>query len=196
MKYAMVIDLNQCVGCDTCTVACKLDNGTGAGIQWGRVIEEESGVFPNAKKLYIPLLCMECAEAQCLKVCPTGATYRNDDGLVLIDYEKCMGCKYCIIACPYMARQFNEARNHPDGVPHIGEVDSRKGVVEKCDFCVDRLASGRQPLCVESCPYEARVFGDLENPDSQIARVILGDSASVLKPAGRFGPSVYYVGVK
>jgi molybdopterin-containing oxidoreductase family iron-sulfur binding subunit len=196
MKYVMVIDLSQCVGCDTCTVACKLDNQTGTGIQWGRVIEEESGRFPEVKKLYIPILCMHCEESECLKVCPTKATYRDPRGLVLIDYDKCMGCKYCMLACPYMARHFNQARKPPPGVPANAGGDSRQGVVEKCDFCEDRLAAGGLPRCVEVCPYDARIFGDLDDPDSRVAKLLAEEKPEVLKPEGAYHPSVYYLGVK
>jgi dimethyl sulfoxide reductase iron-sulfur subunit len=196
MKYVMVVDLNQCVGCDTCTVACKLDNETGAGVKWGRVIEEEDGTFPNVKRAFVPLLCMQCDDAQCIKVCPSGASYRNNQGLVQIDYTKCVGCRYCVIACPFMARQFNEARRPPAGVPSIAASDSRKGVVEKCDFCADRLMAGGKPVCVESCPYEARVFGDIEDPNGEVARIVSSGGVNILKPEGRFSPSVYYVGVK
>jgi len=196
MKYVMVIDLNQCVGCDTCTVACKLDNQTGSGIQWGRVIEEESGSFPEVKKLYIPILCMHCEESECLKVCPTKATYRDPRGLVLIDYDKCMGCQYCMLACPYMARHFNEARTPPPDVPAGAGGDSRKGVVEKCDFCEDRLSVGGLPRCVEVCSYDARIFGDRDDPGSRVAKLVAEEKPEVLKPEGAYHPSVYYIGVK
>lgn len=196
MKCTMVIDLEQCVGCDNCTTACKLDNETGTGIRWGRVVEEESGEFPHVRKIYLPLLCMHCENAECAKVCPTRATYKDERGLVLIDYEKCMGCKYCMVACPYQARYFNEALAPPPGVPVMGDGDSRKGAVEKCDFCHDRLTAGQQPRCVEACPYDARFFGDRDNPDDPVAKLLREQKAVVLKSEGGFGPSVYYIGVE
>jgi Fe-S-cluster-containing dehydrogenase component len=196
MRYAMVIDLKQCVGCDNCTVACKLDNETGTGIRWGRVVEEEAGQFPNVRKMYLPLLCMHCENAECVKVCPTQATYKDARGVVLIDYEKCMGCKYCVVACPYSARHFNEAQAPPEGVPVMGNGNARQGAVEKCDFCHDRLAEGKQPRCVEVCPYEARTFGDRDNPDDDVSKLLREQKAVVLKPECEFGPSVYYRGVE
>jgi molybdopterin-containing oxidoreductase family iron-sulfur binding subunit len=196
MKYAMVIDLNQCVGCDACTVACKLGNDTGTDIRWGRVITEELGAFPDVKKLYVPILCMQCENAECLKVCPTKATYRDERGLVLIDYDKCIGCKYCMEACPYMARHFNEAKPPPQGVPVIGNGNLRKGIVEKCTFCEDRLSDGKPPRCVEACPYDARVFGDLEDPEADVTKLVQKEKPLVMKPDGGYNPSVYYTGVK
>lgn len=196
MKYTMVIDLNQCVGCDNCTVACKLDNETGAGIRWGRVVEEEAGQFPAVKRIYLPLLCMHCEEAECVKVCPTQATYKDEHGIVRIDYEKCMGCKYCIVACPFNARYFNEAEKPPAGVPVMGSGNERKGAVEKCDFCYDRLAEGRKPRCVEVCPYEARFFGDRDNPEDPVAKLLGENKCVTLKAEEKFGPSVYYTGVE
>jgi molybdopterin-containing oxidoreductase family iron-sulfur binding subunit len=197
VKYSMIIDLEQCVGCDACAVACKLDNGTGTDIKWSRVVEEELGSFPEVKKIYLPLQCMHCDEAECVRVCPTGATYKDERGIVLIDYDKCMGCKYCMIACPYQARYFNQARKPPEGVPAMAEGDRlRKGAVEKCDLCHDRLAQGEAPRCVELCPYDARLFGDKDDPGSEVARRLKQDNPVTLKPDGGFGPSIYYLGVK
>ena len=176
MRYAMLLDLEMCVGCEVCTVACKLDNRTGRSIRWGRVAEEEKGVFPDVKKAYVPLLCMQCEDPQCVAVCPTGAAYRRDDGLVLVEQSKCMGCKFCMIACPYSERYMNAA-----------------GVVEKCDFCVDRLDDGLGPACVETCPYGARVFGDLDNPESEVSKIMKRGKAVALKADEGYGPRVSYL---
>jgi len=196
MKYAMIIDLEQCVGCDACTVACKLDNETGTDIRWGRVVEEEAGSFPQVRKVYIPLQCMHCEQAECVRVCPTEATYRDERGLVLIDYEKCIGCKYCMLACPYQARYFNEGKKPPKGVPAMANDGWRKGAVEKCDFCEDRLSRGELPRCVELCPYEARVIGDVDDPKSGAAKLLRDGNLVTLKPECDFRPSIYYLGVK
>jgi molybdopterin-containing oxidoreductase family iron-sulfur binding subunit len=196
MKYVMIIDLRQCVGCDTCTVACKLDNGTGSGIRWGRVVEEEAGSFPEVKKIYVPLLCMHCEQPECLRVCPTGATYKDERGIVLIDYAKCMGCRYCMLACPYEARHYNESAKPPEGVPDTLTDKSRAGAVEKCDLCEDRLSQGSLPRCVELCPYGARVFGDADDPNSEVAKLLREDNPVRLKADEGFGPSVYYLGVE
>ncbi len=176
MKYAMLLDLSMCVGCETCTVACKLDNKTGTSEQWGRIVEEEVGVFPDVKKAYVPLLCMQCENPQCVEVCPTGASYRRDDGTVLVDPSKCMGCKFCMIACPYQERYLGPG-----------------GFVEKCDFCVDRLATGGLPVCVETCPYGARIFGDLDDPESEISRRLSKSKSVVLKAEEDYRPKVRYL---
>lgn len=171
----MLIDLDLCVECNTCTVACKLDNGTEASIKWGRIVAEESGVFPHVRKVYLPLQCMQCEKPQCVEVCPTGASYQQPDGMVQIDQTKCMGCKYCMIACPYQARYHNS-----------------KGVVEKCDFCLDRVKIGQQPMCVETCPYEARVFGDLDDENSAIRKAMKDTLVKVLKADEVYKPRVHY----
>ncbi len=193
MKYIMIIDPNICVNCNTCTAACKLDNNTGTGIKYGRVLEEEEGLFPDVRKAFVPILCMQCEDAECLKVCPTGATYRDKNGLIMIDAKRCMGCQYCVVACPYMARFFNEGRAPPEGVPVMADDRERWGTVEKCDFCIDRVEAGGQPACVESCPYSARIFGDLDNPDDKIWEIINTKQLVTLKDGNK--TSVYYVKV-
>ncbi len=175
MRYGMLIDLDTCVECNTCTVACKLDNGTEVSIKWGRVVAEESGVFPHVRKVYLPLLCMQCEEPQCVEVCPTGASYKKPDGIVLVDQSKCIGCKFCMVACPYQARYLNS-----------------EGVVEKCDFCLDRVEIGHQPLCVETCPYEARIFGDLDDEEGAIRKAMKSTPVKVLKAEEVYKPRVYY----
>ena len=126
-------------------------------------------------------------------MCPTGATYRDGKGLIQIDPDRCMGCQYCVVACPFMARFFNEGRPPPEGVPVMTYDMRRKGTVEKCDFCVDRLEEGAPPVCVEACPYGARVFGDLDKPDDRIWQVINRKPLVTLKEG--YGQSVYYVRV-
>ena len=179
MKYGMVLDLSQCVRCESCTVACKLDNATEPSVKWGRVVEEEAGLFPNVQKAYVPLLCMHCENPQCVDACPTGASYQRADGIVLVDSSKCMGCRFCMVACPYQARYLNST-----------------GTVEKCDLCIDRLQGGRQPVCVETCPYDARIFGDMDDPDSEISRKLSSSKSVVLKPDESYGPRVRYLVVK
>ena len=195
VRYVMVVDLKICVGCDSCTVSCKLSHDTGFGIKLGKVIVVEEGVFPSVKKFYVPLLCMQCRQPECLKVCPTGATYRNRDGVVLVDYERCMGCKYCIIACPYKARHFNTGIKPPKGVPIMDTSITRKGVVEKCDFCIDRIDVGKRPMCVESCQYEARTFGNLDDPKSNVWKILSTQEVMTFKSGNEYDPSVFYVGV-
>lgn len=176
-KYGMVIDLKECIGCQACTVACKVEHGTPPGIFWNRVTEVEEGEFPAVRKYYLPRLCMQCENPSCVEVCPTGASYRREDGLVLIDHDKCIGCKYCIVACPYGARYFNEGnRGYFPGelTPYEKHMYQyhKKGVVEKCDFCAERLVVGKQPACVSTCIAKARYFGDLDDPESDVSKLI------------------------
>ncbi len=191
MKYAMVIDLTKCVGCNACTAACKIDNSTGFGVKYGQVLEVEAGRFPDVTKFYLPILCMHCENPECLKVCPTGATFRTKEGVVLIDRDRCMGCRYCVVACPYMARYFYNDLKRPLGVPRMDLEDERLGTVEKCDFCIDRVREGDLPACVKACPYEARTFGDADDPNSRVHGLMA--RAKPLKEDEGFNPSVYYI---
>jgi len=193
MHYAMVINLGKCVGCNACTAACKIDNATGFGVKYGRVVEVETGKFPDVEKLYVPLLCMHCEDPECLKVCPTKATFKTEDGVVLIDRDKCMGCRYCVVACPFMARFFYEDSKRPQGLPRMDKEDERLGTVEKCDLCIDRVKEGQNPVCVETCPYQARIFGDADDPESEVHKLIQSGRAKTLKEEEGFGASVYYI---
>lgn len=194
----MVIDLWRCIGCNSCTVACRAEHGTPAGIEYHKVKKYEVGKYPSAKMKFLPMPCMHCQEPACLKVCPTGATYKRDDGLVLIDDEKCIGCRYCVLACPYESRQFldviqNYYGNNPTPYEMIKQKDFEKGVVVKCDFCADRLAEGRLPACVETCPAQARYFGDLDDPASEVSRLIADNGGTPLREELGTKPSVYYI---
>ncbi len=197
-RYGMVIDLNRCIGCQACTVACKVKNFTKPGIFWNWVLHEEAGEYPSVRRHFIPRLCMQCQDAPCIDACPTGATYRGEDGLVLIEYDKCAGCKYCLLACPYGARCFNEEKGGYYGAvltpaEKLGYQKHRLGVVEKCDFCLDSLKQGQEPACVRVCPPKARYFGDLNDPDSEISQLIRSKHGfQLLKELGT-NPSVYYL---
>ena len=199
MRLGMAIDLKKCVGCNACTVACRMENGTPPGILLGHVEKYEVGRYPAARMGFLPLACMHCAEPPCLKVCPTGATYQREDGLVLVDSEKCMGCRYCVLACPYEARHpLRKIENYyGSGTVTPWEEKKRKtltkGTVLKCTFCVERLARGRQPACVEVCPAGARVFGDLDDPEGDVALTIARHGGAVLKAESGTQPSVYYL---
>jgi len=193
MKYSMVIDTRRCVGCNACTAACKIDNATGFGVDYGRVLELEVGQFPDVSKVYLPILCMQCEDPECLKVCPTGATFKTEEGIVLIDKEKCMGCRYCVVACPYMARFFYDDSGKPSDLPRMDSEDERNGTVEKCDFCIDRVRDGQNPACVDACPYQARIFGDADDPNSEVHKLIASGRAKTLKGEEGFGASVYYI---
>ncbi len=195
-RYGMIIDLKTCISCNACTMACKAEHGTQPRVFWCKVLEKESGSYPNVLRLFLPVLCNHCEEPLCESVCPTGATFKGDDGLVLIDYDKCIGCKACMTACPYDARTFiDEERFYfPDTpIPYgVDELRGHKGVVQKCTFCADRLKRGEQPACVEVCPTSCRVFGDLDDPGSEIVRLIRSRYGFQLLPDKGTRPSVYY----
>jgi Fe-S-cluster-containing dehydrogenase component len=203
-RYGMVIDLKRCYGCYSCVMACKQANYTPPGVLWSRVLRGEVGEFPSSVRQALPVLCMQCEEPDCMKVCPTGATYQTEDGIVRIDQDKCIGCKYCMMACPYGARySVDEWKSYfPEGLPlseyeqHSKQVWEEKrgvGVATKCDFCIDRRAEGREVACNQSCPAKARVFGDLDDPESEISYLIKTRRGFVLRPEIGTEPKVYYL---
>ncbi len=200
MRRAMVIDLRKCVGCNACTIACKQEHGTPPGVHWSKVLQYEVGSYPKVRLRFLPMLCMHCQEAPCLEACPTGATYRRADGLVLVDAGKCIGCRYCIMACPYEARTYNdgEAGEYFAGkgltiVEEVGAQQHTSGVVEKCTLCADRLDQGKQPACVATCPAEARIIGDLDDPASQVARLVADGLAKPRLEELGTRPSVFFI---
>jgi Fe-S-cluster-containing dehydrogenase component len=195
----MVIDLKRCIGCYGCQIFCKAENATPPGILWSWVLFRESGRYPDVHKIHLPLLCMHCEVAPCVEVCPTGATVRRPDGIVTIDHTKCIGCRNCIIACPYGARSFygKESEYFPgQGLTPYEKAGLRKhpaGVVEKCDFCLPRIERGLEPACVAGCMAKARYFGDLDNPNSEVSRLIRQYSGFQIRPKMDTNPSVYYI---
>jgi len=198
MRYGMVIDLKKCVGCMACTIACKAENQTHPGIFWNIVKDQEFGEYPAVKRIFMPILCMHCKEAPCVKVCPTGASHHLQDGIVKIDADKCIGCKYCIEACPYGARYFNGNIAGYFGaelttMEKVGYVKHKQGVVEKCTFCSELLVKGKEPVCARTCIGKARFFGDLENPDSEVSQLIRARQGSQLLKELGTEPSVYYL---
>lgn len=201
MRYAMVIDLRKCVGCNACTAACKQSNATPPGIFWSRVINYETGDYPDARLRFLPMLCMHCQDAPCLEACPTGATYRGEGGLVLVNDDLCVGCRYCIMACPYEARTYNPERPHEyyagKGLTEYEQMvvigQHAKGAIEKCNFCAPRLKQGKLPACVATCPSSARTFGDLEDPESEVSKLVAsGLAKSRLEEQGTH-PSVFFI---
>lgn len=195
-RYGMVIDLKLCIGCNSCTMACKAAHGTQPGVCWCKVMEKETGKYPQVTRLFVPVLCNHCREPLCESVCPTGATFTNGDGLVLIDYDKCIGCRACMLACPYQARTYVEKETYyfPDTpIPYgLDELRGFEGVVQKCTFCADRVQAGGQPACVEVCPTSCRAFGDLNDPESEPCRAIRSRSGFQLLADKGTDPSVYY----
>jgi len=206
--WGMAIDLQKCVGCDSCTVACKAENRTPPGVSYNVVMEEEHGEFPEVTRTNVPRPCMQCENPPCVQVCPVSATYKMDNGVVNVDYDRCIGCRYCMIACPYGARYFDFGENYDDEVVEAGEVTSPEygvdrgdredgespiGNVRKCSFCTHRLERGEEPACVETCVGDARNMGDLDAEDSEVAEMADSSRAFQLKEDEGTDPNVYYL---
>ena len=178
-QYAMLIDTRKCIGCHTCSVACKAEFDVPLGVTRSWVEYTEKGNYPNVSRNFLPRLCNHCRHPQCVDVCPTGATYkREQDGIVVVDSGQCIGCKYCIQACPYDARFLNPVT----------------GFADKCDFCIHRVSKGLEPSCVNSCIGGARIFGDISDPESEISRQVATNPVTVLRPGKGTEPQVYYIG--
>jgi len=198
-RYGMVVDLRKCIGCQSCVVACKSEHNTPTGILQTNVLERELGKFPNVVRVFLPVLCNHCEEPTCVEVCPSQATYKREDGVVMIDFEKCIGCGACVEHCPYHARVLvHENRTlFPDGKTVFEKPVHQKipgHVALKCDFCFFRLGKGKQPACVEVCPTTARVFGDVGDPKSMVSGLIQKYQAWVMLPDKNTKPQVYYIG--
>lgn len=206
-QWAMAIDQSKCTGCGYCTLACRAHNDVAPWISWNEVsvVGELKGHL-----IYLPRPCMQCEKAPCVEVCPVQASYYRDDGIVMMDYDRCIGCRYCQVACPYEARSFNwEAFTGPNpAVPEWGqpEVERRpRGVPEKCSFCYQRIDRGLKagltpgvdadatPACVVACPTGARIFGDLNDPNSKVSTLLREHVSYRLREELGTGPRVYYL---
>jgi len=202
MKRGMVFDLRRCIGCNACVVACKQENSLPDGVFFTKTLSEEYGVYPAANRVYIPTLCNHCEDAPCEKVCPSGATYTRDDGIVMVDDAKCIGCGTCAVACPYDQRSQMDADNLKNGMYGGGNLtDFEKqgygrwtpGTVTKCDFCSQRVDVGLEPACVVTCPTDARIFGDLDDPNSAPNKLIRERGGMPALSDKNTKPKVYYV---
>ena len=201
-KLGIAINKTRCIGCQTCAHACKMQNNVPSGMRWNRVLTEGCdvedgalGEFPNLSRGYLPVACQHCENPACPRVCPTGATYKDDKGRVEVDYEKCIGCRMCMAACPYNARVFNwnDPKREPDFNYGDKDVPVRgKGVVEKCTLCKERTDRGEEPMCVKCCPVKARTFGDLDDPNSEISKLVVARKAGVLLEEQGTRPQVHY----
>ncbi len=176
-RYVMVIDQSRCVACMACVVACKRENDVPAEHFRTRVVEMVRGEFPRLRSEMRSELCNHCDHAPCVSICPTGASHKQKDGTVQIDRKKCVGCKACITACPYDVRYI-----HPE-----------HGWADKCSFCQQRLAEGKEPACVATCIGRSRMFGDLDDPNSEVSQLLRDNSSRVLKPEVGTRPNVYYI---
>lgn len=180
MRNAIVVDLDRCSGCFSCEISCKNENNIALGSYYNKVMTVGPfGEFPRLQQYFLPVHCQQCEDAPCVHVCPTGASYRDPDtNVVLVDKSKCIGCKYCMMACPYGVRSWN--------------TDER--VVEKCTLCGQLTAKGELPACVHNCPGGARFYGDLDDPDSDASKALAAADKSAVhsltdvgnKPATRY----------
>lgn len=222
-RLGMVVDLGACMGCRACMEACKVENNTGQAVFWMHVFRYEDGSYPESSMKFLPRPCQHCTNAPCVKVCPVGARFKREDGLTLTDFERCIGCRYCSVACPYGVNYFNwkkpEDRQYLDwkaadvapivaGVsppyknPDLAkEYDGRlvagsghfKGTMEKCTFCAHRLAKGLDPACVANCPVRALHFGDFEDPKSDVSLLVARNTSFRLLEDAGTEPNVRYI---
>jgi molybdopterin-containing oxidoreductase family iron-sulfur binding subunit len=219
--WVMVIDLRKCVGCHACTIACVAENKLPPGVVYRPVLEEEIGTYPHVTRRFIPRPCMHCENPPCVPVCPVEATYTNQDGAVVIDYDQCIGCRYCVTACPYAARTFDFGETYVAGAPEArglilgenaaddyeraasfeygearertGGEESPIGNVRKCHFCLHRLAVGMLPACVTTCIGRATMFGDSNDAESLVSEMIAKPNVMRLKEELGTKPRVFYL---
>lgn len=209
-RWAMVADLRRCVGCQTCTASCKHANATPPGVQWRRVLDIEVGEYPDVQRAFVPMGCQHCDEPACVAVCPTQATRKRADGIVTMDYDRCIGCAYCTMACPYQAR-FKAPRGSfaygkdPTASEQLREEDARRNVATKCTFCVERIDTGLEqglkpgvdpaatPACVNACIAEALAFGDLEDPRSNVSQLLARNQHFRINEELGTGPGFFYL---
>ncbi len=204
-QLGMVIDTVRCIGCHGCTIVCKVENNVPNNIRWNRIltdggesIDTPAGTYPNLKMSYIPINCQHCESPACTKACPVGATYKETEtGIVRQDYDKCIGCRMCMAACPYTGvRSFNWEEPVYSVDFAVGDAavpTHQKHVVEKCILCYHRQSKGLNPACIEVCPGLARHFGDFNDPDSEVSQLIRNRTYKQLLPEKGTGPSIYYL---
>jgi phenylacetyl-CoA:acceptor oxidoreductase subunit 1 len=192
---AMVVDLRRCVGCQTCTAACRSSNATPEGVTWRRVLDLEVGSYPDVTRVFLPAGCHQCRTAPCVGVCPAGASTLRPDGIIAVDHQRCLGCGSCVVVCPFQAR-YLEPRD---------AASLRRGTAGKCDFCAQRIDAAYAssllpgstpevtPACVNACIAHALSFGSLDEPGSEVSRLIATGAARQLGGEEANGPRIYYI---
>jgi molybdopterin-containing oxidoreductase family iron-sulfur binding subunit len=219
-RWVMVIDLRKCIGCHACTIGCVAENKLPPGVVYRPVLEEEWGTYPNVGRRFVPRPCMQCDNPPCTPVCPVNATFKNEEGVVEIDYDQCIGCRACLSACPYGARTSDFGLTYTEGLPvadgliagrvnaegyeraanfEYGEPRPRQGHespignARKCHFCLHRVRVGELPACVTTCVGRATTFGDANDPDSLVSEMIVQPNVMRLKEELGTSPRVYYL---
>ncbi|HWR09699.1 4Fe-4S dicluster domain-containing protein [Sporomusa sp.] len=210
-RWGMLIDTRKCVGCHACTIGCIAEYKLPPGVVYRPVIDQESGQFPAVKRSFLPRPCFQCEHPSCVSVCPVGATKKEEDGIVSIDYQKCIGCRACISNCPYGARTFDSGAYYTEGTPAVQAYekmsfyeygkrwnrDSKHGDVmssaRKCNFCSSRIQKGLLPICVSSCIGRATYFGDLTDKQSLLCQTMAANQVYRLKEKTGNSPQVYYI---
>jgi molybdopterin-containing oxidoreductase family iron-sulfur binding subunit len=221
IKWTMVIDVAKCIGCHACTLGCVAENKLPPGIVYRPVIEEEIGTYPDVRRRFLPRPCMQCQNPPCTKVCPVTATYKNEQGVTVVNYDRCIGCRYCLVACPYAARTSDFAEWYTKDTPDAsGKILGRTAAAEgyelhpaaeygqkwpergngspignarKCHFCLHRLAAGMLPACVTTCVGRATFFGDRNDPESLVFSLLGSPRLHRLKEELGTQPAVYYL---
>jgi phenylacetyl-CoA:acceptor oxidoreductase subunit 1 len=215
MKWGMVINLSRCTRCHACVAACRIEHFLPLHITWPRLIAWEIETANGPEVTTVPVRCNQCEDAPCVEVCPAQATQKRPDGIVFVDNNKCVGCRYCVIACPYQNRNFLSKSKDPGYFPGYAKTGFEKkgkklyphqvGTTEKCNFCMERIDAGlakglhpgidreATPACVNTCQARALTFGDLDNPDSEVSRLIKEKNGFQLHSEYGTGPSVYYI---
>ena len=179
-NYGFAIDLRKCIGCHACTIACKAEHDIPVGVNRCWVKTVEKGTFPDTRRFFLPVLCNQCDDAPCMTICPTNALFKRPDGIVDLHGDSCIGCRACMVACPY-DQLFIDPNTH---------------TAEKCNFCANRVEKNLQPSCVIVCPTECRVFGDLDDPQSELSKLIRNEPTMVRKPEKNTGAKVFYIGAE
>lgn len=212
-KWTMVIDVRKCVGCFACTIACKAENVSPEGVVYRRVLDLESGRYPHPRRDFVPVLCNHCENPPCVNACPVKATKKRPDGIVDMDYLKCIGCRACLNACPYAARQSDFGLFYTEKTPKLQDYETRPafeykkewarkkgkspiGNARKCHFCIHRIEQGILPACVSTCIGKATYFGDKEDQQSLVFELISQNKTARLKEKLGTKPRVYYLGLE